>query len=166
MKIYLGLICKVGTPRQVLEKLLALNIPGGDIFLLFGPIDILIEFTDIENLDVYLEQWLKPISTIGRANNLISQTLTFIVGYAGPPIHYVPYAIVFINAQPPKAEQVRRGALSVPGVLSADFVFGPYDVICPIQATDMKELERIVLNIQTTVSGINRTITCIVKEVY
>jgi DNA-binding Lrp family transcriptional regulator len=166
MKIYLGLICKVGTPRTVLKKLRALNIPGGDIFLLFGPLDILIEFTNVNNLDDYLEQWLNPISNIGAEESLISQTISFIVGYAGPAIHHIPYAIVFINTKPIEAENVRRCALSIPGVLSADFILGPYDVVCPIRATDMTDLERIVLNLQTNVPGIKRTMTCLVKEVY
>lgn len=166
VKAYLGLICKVGTPRKVLDQLIALNIPGGDIFLLFGPLDILIELPQVNTISDYLEQWLNPISNIGVEESLITQTLTFIVGYEGPAIQEVPFAIVFINTKPPLAENVRRNALSLPGVLTADFVFGSYDIICPIQANDMSELERTVITLQTTVPGIVRTTTCLVKEVY
>ena len=97
---------------------------------------------------------------------MITQILTFIVGYEGPAIQEVPFAIVFINTKPPLAENIRRNAISLPGVLTADFVFGSYDIICPIQANDMSDLERTVITLQTTVPGIVRTTTCLVKEVY
>jgi DNA-binding Lrp family transcriptional regulator len=165
MKIYLGLICKAGTPRIVLNELLSHKISGGNTFLLFGPIDILIELTAIHSLDDYLERWLNPISKIGEAEGLIVDTLTFIVGHEGPPIHQIPFAVVFVNTTPPQAENVRRSILSIPEVLTADFVFGPYDIICPVRATDMADLERVVLTLQTSVSDIERTMTCLIKEV-
>ena len=165
MKVYLGLICKVGTPRIVLDKLLAHNVPGGNTFLLFGPIDILIEFSAIHSLNNYQEQWLNPISKIGAEEGLIADTLTLIVGQEGPPIHEVPFAIVFVNTKPPQAEMVRRSVLTIPEVLTADFVYGPYDVICPIRAPNIADLERVVLNLQTSASGIERTMTCLIKEI-
>ncbi len=55
MKVYLGLYCKVGSPRRVLKELLKLKIPWGDIFLLFGIIDILIKFKKLKDLDDYIE---------------------------------------------------------------------------------------------------------------
>jgi DNA-binding Lrp family transcriptional regulator len=96
---------------------------------------------------------------------LIADTLTLIVGQEGPPIHEIPFAIVFVNTTPPQAENVRRNVLSIPEVLTADFVFGPYDIICPVRATDITDLERVVLTLQTSVSGIERTMTCLIKEV-
>ena len=166
MKIYLGLICKVGTPRKVLSELVALNVPGGDIFLLFGPIDILIEFPSVTSLDEYMERWLNSISLIGEDEGLITKALTFLVGQGGPAIHTIPFAVVFITTRPPRSEAVRRALQTIPEVLTADYVLGPYDIICPVRAADMKDLERVVLTIQTHVVGIERTMTCLVKEVY
>jgi DNA-binding Lrp family transcriptional regulator len=166
MKVYLALSCKVGTPRRVLKELQDLNIPGGDIFLLFGPIDILIEFWKLKSLDEYIEKWFNPIRMIGAEEELIVGTLTLIVGREGPSFAEAPFAVVFLNTKPPKFEDVRRSVLSIPEVLSADFIFGPYDIICPIRAKDLADLERVLLSIQTSISGIERTMTCIVKEVY
>ena len=166
MKVYLGLICKVGTPRLVLNELRSLNVPNGEVYLLFGPIDVLIEFRNVRNIEDYIEQWFNPIRKIGGTKDLIENMLTFIVGQEGPSIREVPFAVVFVNTRPAKLEAVRRGITKVPEVLSADWVFGPYDIICPVKAQNMTDLERVVLNLQTSVSGIERTMTSIVKEVY
>ena len=45
----MGLSCKTGTYNRVFSKLLDLNIPRRDIFLLFGPIDMLVQFEDFKN---------------------------------------------------------------------------------------------------------------------
>ena len=71
-----------------------------------------------------------------------------------------------MNTRPAKVEDVRRSTLSVPDVLSADSVFGPYDIICPVRALNLTHLEEVILNIQTRVSGIESTLTCLVKEIY
>lgn len=166
MKVYLGIRCKVGTPRRVLKKLLDLNIPGGDIFLLFGLLDILIEFEKVQSLEEYFQKQLTPIMMIGADEGLIAETLTLIVGQEGPPITEVPYAVIFMKTKPPKVEDVRRSILAIPEVLSADGVFGPYDLVVPVRAKDLADLERVLINVQTSSSGIERTMTCIVKEVY
>jgi DNA-binding Lrp family transcriptional regulator len=166
MKVYLGLRCRVGTPRRVLKELLDLNIPGGDIFLLFGPLDILIEFERVKNLEDYLRNWLQPVTMVGAAEGLITETLSLIVGQESPPITEVPYAVIFVKTKPPKLEDVRRSVLAIPEVLSADFVFGPYDIICPVRATNLIDLERVLLTVQTSSPGVEQTMTCIVKEVY
>jgi DNA-binding Lrp family transcriptional regulator len=166
MKVYLGLCCKVGTPRRVLKELLKLNIPQGDIFLLFGTIDILVELEKLKSLDEYTEKWYKPIAMIGAEKGLIVETLPLIVGREGPTNAEIPFAIIFVNTRPPAYEDVRKSVLTIPEVLSADHVFGPYDIICHVRAKDRIDLERVLLNIQTSVPGIEQTMTCIVKEVH
>ena len=108
MKVYLGLRCKVGTPRRVLKELRSLNIPGGDIFLLFGLLDILIEFETVPSLEEYFQKQLTPVMMIGAAEGLIAETLTLIVGQEGPSLTEVPYAVIFLKTKPPKIEDVRR----------------------------------------------------------
>jgi hypothetical protein len=147
MKVYIGVQCRVGTPRRVLKKLLDLNIPGGDIFLLFGPLDILIELENVKNLDEYIKKWFKPITMVGAEEELITEALTLIVRQDSPPITEVPFALIFVNTKPPAYEDVRRSILTIPDVLSADLVFGPYDIICPVRAKDRLDLERVLLTL-------------------
>ncbi|MCW4039908.1 MAG: Lrp/AsnC ligand binding domain-containing protein [Candidatus Bathyarchaeota archaeon] len=165
MKVYLGLSCKVGSSTQVRDKLQSLQIPQGHIFQLFGPIDILIELSQLESLDEFIGKWFNPIRLIGEGEGLITKTLTFVVIQEGPSLMEAPFAIIFLNTRPEKLENVRRGVLACPEVISADSVFGPYDVICPIRAKNIADLERIILNIQTSVTGLESTLTCLVKDV-
>jgi DNA-binding Lrp family transcriptional regulator len=130
-----------------------------------GPIDILIELSHLENLDVYIERLFNPIRMIGDGEGIITKTLTFVVIQEGPSLMEAPFAIVFLNTRPERLENVRRGVLACPEVISADSVFGPYDVICPISAKNIADLERTILNIQTNVSGLESTMTCLVKAV-
>jgi len=57
--------------------------------------------------------------------------------------------------------QVARELGRVPGVLSAEGVTGPYDVIVRVEASDLDELGRRVATGVHGVEGITRTITCI-----
>lgn len=166
MKVYLGIRCKVGTPRRVLKELLDLNIPGGAIFLLFGLQDILIEFEKVQSLEEYFQKRLTPVMMVGAEERLIAETLPPIVGQESQPITEVPPADIFLKTKPPKVEDVRRSILAIPEVLSADGVFGPYDIVVPVRAKDLADLERVHINVQTSSPGIERTMTCIVKEVY
>ena len=75
----MALTCKTGTYNKVLKELLELNIPKGDVFLLFGPMDILIQFKDLRNLDEFIKKWFNPVRVIGSEESLITKTLTFIV---------------------------------------------------------------------------------------
>lgn len=59
------LSCKAGVYNTVLEDLLRLNIPKGDVFLLLGPMDILLQFTGLKSLDEFIEKWFNPIRMIG-----------------------------------------------------------------------------------------------------
>ena len=103
---------------------------------------------------------------IGAEEELITETLTLVVIKESSPITEVPYAFIFVNTKPPAYEDVRRSVLAIPEVLSADLVFGPYDIVCPVRAKDRTDLERVLLDIQTSCSDIERTLTCIVKEVH
>ena len=120
----------------------------------------------MKSLDEYVEKWFKPITIIGADEGLIVETLTLIVGQEGPSYAEIPFALIFVNTKPPAFEDVRRGVLAIPEVLSADHVFGPYDLVCHVRARDRVDLERVLLSIQTSDSGIERTLTCIIKEVY
>jgi hypothetical protein len=149
----------------VLEALLKLNLSRGDVFLLFGPIDILVQFTDLKSLDEFIAKWFDPIRMIGAKEALIGRSLTFIVIHEGPSFSEEPFAFVFLNTQPRNLEKVQKKLISLPNVISADTVFGPYDVICPVRATDRDDLERVISSIHTNVPGIEGAITTIVANI-
>ena len=164
MKVYMGLSCKMGAYSKILMELLDLKIPKGDIFLLFGPVDIMIQFTELKSLDEFKEKWFNRIRLIGAEEVLITRTLTFIVISEGPFYAEEPYAFIFLNTIPSKLEDVHRALLKIPGVISADSVFGPYDVICPIRAKDKADVERVISNIQSKIHGLVGTMTAILAS--
>lgn len=158
------LSCKVGSYNRVLKELLDLKISRGKIFLLFGPIDVIVQFTELKNLDEFVEKWFNPVRIIGTEEALITRTLTLIVISEGPVLTEEPFAFIFLNTQPRNLEKVQKALLIIPDVISADTVFGPYDVICPVRAKDRSGLERVISNIHSNVQGIEGTATAIVAE--
>ena len=54
------------------------------------------------------------------------------------------------------AEQIR----AIPGVISAEDVTGPYDVIVRAEANSVDELGKLVVAKVQAVDGITRTLTC------
>ena len=162
MKAYMALSCKAGAYNRVLNKLLDLKIPRGDIFLLLGPMDMLVQFKELKNLDEFIEKWFNPVRMIGAEKALVAKTLTFIVISEGPLFAEEPFVFILLNTQPRNLENVRKALLNFPEVLSADTVFGPYDVICPVKARDITDLERVLRQIQNTVPGIEGSMTAVV----
>jgi len=143
-----------------------LKIPRENVFLLFGPVDVLVQFTRLKSLDEFKEKWFNPVRMIGAKEYepLITRTLTFIVISEGPSFTEEPFAFMFLNTQPRDLENVRKALLTIPEVLSADTVFGPYDVICSVRAKDRAELERVISYIHNNVSGVVGVVTAIVAE--
>ena len=162
MKAYMSLTCKTGAYNKVLEELLKLKISRGDIFLLFGPMDILIQFSELKSLDEFIEKWFNPVRMIGAKEALITDTLTFIVISESPLFADEPFAFIFLNTQPRNLEQVQKDLLNVPEVLTADTVFGSYDVICPVRASNKSDLERILSHVRANIPGIEETMTAMV----
>lgn len=168
----MGLTCKVGAHTEVLKRLLNLCIRGEgrvclyeqDIFLLFGPIDILIQFSGLKSLEEFIEKSFNPIRMIGAEEDLITKTLSLIVISEGPPLMEKPFAFLFLNTKPKSLENVRTKLLTIPNVLTADSVLGPYDIICAVKAKDHMELEQIILSVQN-ISGVESLITSIVAPI-
>ena len=73
-------------------------------------------------------------------------------------------AYVLIQAETGRAFQVAEAVRASDGVISADTVAGPYDVIVKAQAPSLDELGRLVLSNIQTVEGIIRTFTCPIVE--
>jgi DNA-binding Lrp family transcriptional regulator len=97
---------------------------------------------------------------------MIEKTQTLIVISEGKSFTEEPYAFLFLNTQPRNLEQLQKELQSIPNVLSSDTVFGPYDVICAVKASDKEDLKRLVFQIQKEVSHIQGTVTAIVASLH
>jgi DNA-binding Lrp family transcriptional regulator len=69
-------------------------------------------------------------------------------------------AYVLIQTEVGKAAQVASEVGRVDGVISADGVTGPYDVIALTEADSMDDLGRLVVSQVQLIDGITRTTTC------
>lgn len=165
MRAYMGLTCKGGCYNQVIEELTKLAIPIGDIFLLYGPMDVLIRFEGFTSLNEFVEKWFNPVRMIGADEKLISKTMTFIVVNKGPGFMEKPFAFMFLNVQPRDVEVAQQTLLELPQVISADFVFGPCDLIVPVQAKNNVDLEKVVQSVHCAVSGIEEAHTTVVAMI-
>ncbi len=166
MKAYMGLSCKVGAFNRVLDELIKLNLSKKDVFLLFGPIDILIQLRDLKNLDEFINKWFNPIRNITLQEPLVERTQTLIVISEGKPFAEEPYAFLFLNTQPRNLEEVQEKLEEIPQVLSADTVLGPYDVLVAVKAENKEDLKQLIAQIQEKVPFIQGTVTAIVASLY
>ncbi len=166
MKAYITLSCKVGAYNRVLDELIKMNLSKKDVFLLFGPIDILVQFRGLRNLDEFISNWFNPIRVLTPEQPMIDKTQTLIVISEGKPFNEEPYAFLFLNTQPRNLEKVQEALQNIPEVLSADTVFGPYDVICAVRVRNQVELQKLIARIQNEVPHIQGTVTAIVASLY
>ena len=166
MKAYMTLSCKAGTYNKVLDELIKMHLTKKDVFLLFGPVDILIQFCGLKDLDEFINNWFNPIRAITPEEPMIDKTQTLIVISEGRPFTEEPYAFLFLNTQPRNLEKVQQALQNIPQVLSADTVFGPYDLICAVRARDTTDLQQLVATIQKEVPHIQGTVTEIVASLY
>jgi hypothetical protein len=171
MKAYMALSSKVGACDKVLEEIKkmnlcarALNEREQNVFLLFGPVDILVQFSELKDIDEFVSKWFTPIRMITPEEPLIEKTQTWITLSEGKPFTEEPFAFLFLNTQPRNLEQVQQTLQTIPQVLSADIVFGPYDIICAVKAKDKAELQQVITQIQKEVPNIQGTMTQIVAS--
>jgi DNA-binding Lrp family transcriptional regulator len=69
-------------------------------------------------------------------------------------------AFVLIQTETGKAFSVADSVRSVAGVLVADVVTGPYDVIAKTETADLDDLGKLVVSQIHDIAGITRTYTC------
>ncbi|GAB3683995.1 Lrp/AsnC family transcriptional regulator [Angustibacter aerolatus] len=74
-------------------------------------------------------------------------------------------AYVLVQTEVGKASAVSAAIGAVEGVLVAEDVTGPYDVIARVEASTVDELGRLVIARIQDVPGITRTLTCTVVHV-
>jgi DNA-binding Lrp family transcriptional regulator len=101
---------------------------------------------------------------IGAEEALVTRSMTLIVIHEGPTYAEEPFAFLFLNTQPRNLEKLQKALLTVPEVISADTVFGPYDLICAIKAGDKTHLERVIAHIPKNVPGIEGAMTSVIAS--
>jgi DNA-binding Lrp family transcriptional regulator len=69
-------------------------------------------------------------------------------------------AYILVQTELGKAAEVATAVAAMPGVVAADDVTGPYDVIVKATASDIDALGRMVASRLQAVDGITRTLTC------
>jgi DNA-binding Lrp family transcriptional regulator len=69
-------------------------------------------------------------------------------------------AYILIQTEVGKASAVVEAVRDLAGVVQADDVTGPYDVILRAEAASIDELGRMVVSEVQRVGGITRTLTC------
>ena len=69
-------------------------------------------------------------------------------------------AYVLIHTEVGKAAQVATSVRAIAGVVAADDVTGPYDVIVRTEAESLDDLGKMVVSQIQAVEGITRTFTC------
>lgn len=69
-------------------------------------------------------------------------------------------AYVLIQTEVGRAEVVAKQLAALPGVISAEYVTGPYDVVLRISAETLTALQSDVMPSVQQVTGITRTLTC------
>ena len=69
-------------------------------------------------------------------------------------------AYILIQTEVGKASTVAEMIGKIPGVIQAEDVTGPYDVIVRAQADTVDDLGRLVVAKVQQVDGITRTLTC------
>jgi DNA-binding Lrp family transcriptional regulator len=69
-------------------------------------------------------------------------------------------AYVLIQAEVGKSAQVAQEIGRIEGIVAAENVTGPYDVIVRAEAESVDELGRMVVSKMQLIDGITRTTTC------
>ena len=77
----------------------------------------------------------------------------------------VVQAYILIQTDVSKAAEVAQAITAIKGVIQAEDVTGPYDVIVRAEARNVDELGKMVVAKVQTLDGITRTLTCPVVHI-
>jgi DNA-binding Lrp family transcriptional regulator len=75
-------------------------------------------------------------------------------------VNRVVEAFMLIQTEVGRAEVVAKQVAALPGVLSSEYVTGPYDVVVRVGAETTGSLQTDVVASVQAVEGITRTLTC------
>jgi len=71
---------------------------------------------------------------------------------------------MLIQTEVGRADVVAKQVAALPGVLSSEYVTGPYDVVARIGAETLEALRTTVVPSVQQVAGITRTLTCPIAD--
>lgn len=74
-------------------------------------------------------------------------------------------AFVLVQTEVGKAASVANRIREIPGVIAANDVTGPYDVIVQTEANSIDDLGKLVVSRMQVIEGITRTLTCPVIDI-
>jgi DNA-binding Lrp family transcriptional regulator len=77
----------------------------------------------------------------------------------------VVHAYILVQTEVGRAAAVAKEIGEIGGVLSAEDVTGPYDVIVRAEARNVDELGKLVVSKVQNLDGITRTLTCPVVHI-
>jgi DNA-binding Lrp family transcriptional regulator len=69
-------------------------------------------------------------------------------------------AFMLIQTEVGRAEVVAKQLAALPGVLTSEYVTGPYDVVIRVGADSLEKLHSEVVPSVQQITGITRTLTC------
>jgi DNA-binding Lrp family transcriptional regulator len=69
---------------------------------------------------------------------------------------------VFVDTEVGKGQQVREHLLQTPGIVAADLVMGPHDLVVVVEEPTIEEVGRVVVRDLHGTPGVKNTITMIV----
>ncbi len=78
----------------------------------------------------------------------------------GAGVHGVVEAFMLIQTEVGRAEVVAKQVAALPGVLTSEYVTGPYDVVVRVGAENDATLQTDIVSSVQAVEGITRTLTC------
>ncbi|NHV98765.1 MAG: Lrp/AsnC family transcriptional regulator [Thaumarchaeota archaeon] len=165
MWAYIGIKAKPGTHRRIHNEIRDM---GASAYMVCGEIDIICKVNQFNTISEFDSKWHEPISKIGAEENMVRAIQTFIVAKESPrPLKKEPYAFIFLKIIPSRIDITFSSLLNLDGVMTADVIYGVYDVILTVDAKDLKELESI-LNKILEIPGVLETTTMVVfpSEVY
>ena len=73
-------------------------------------------------------------------------------------------AYVLIETVVGKSRDVSNTLASITGIRNVDTVTGQYDIIAIVEASDLNEVSKIVVDQIHIIAGIMRTVTCLTVE--
>jgi DNA-binding Lrp family transcriptional regulator len=76
----------------------------------------------------------------------------------------VAEAYMLIQTEVGRAEVVAKQLAALPGVVSSEYVTGPYDVVVRATAATLDALQHDVVRQVQQVTGITRTLTCPIAD--
>ena len=73
-------------------------------------------------------------------------------------------AYVLTHVRTGEEREVVQALKSAPGIIRADFTFGPYDVIAEVEAPSLSAIGKLVSETIRSQPGVNDTLTCLAIE--